>query len=84
MLLVLTCDCRCSENELRQIFSRHGHVQTCIVNKDKRHAFVKMYKRQDAVHAKEAMEDTRNLDIPLRVSFTNSAEQTVAFLFLSC
>ncbi|KAI1179654.1 hypothetical protein F4777DRAFT_441005 [Nemania sp. FL0916] len=46
----------CSEAELRSVFSRHGQVQTCIVNKDKRHAFVKMVTRGDAVHAKEAME----------------------------
>lgn len=46
----------CSEAELRSVFGRHGQVQTCIVNKDKRHAFVKMVTRGDAVHAKEAME----------------------------
>ncbi|KAI2641952.1 hypothetical protein GGS21DRAFT_486806 [Xylaria nigripes] len=46
----------CSEGELRSVFGRHGQVQTCIVNKDKRHAFVKMVTRRDAVHAKEAME----------------------------
>lgn len=46
----------CSEAELRSVFGRHGQVQTCIVNKDKRHAFVKMVTRKDAVHAKEAME----------------------------
>lgn len=58
----------CSEAELRQIFSRYGKVQTCIVNKDKRHAFVKMYWRKDAVRAKEAMEHNRDHDLPLRVS----------------
>ncbi|KAI8630905.1 hypothetical protein F5Y19DRAFT_39198 [Xylariaceae sp. FL1651] len=47
----------CSEAELRSVFGRHGQVQTCIVNKDKRHAFVKMVTRRDAVHAKEAMEN---------------------------
>ncbi|KAK5997850.1 Rpb7-binding protein seb1 [Cladobotryum mycophilum] len=56
----------CSEAELRSIFSRYGTVQTCIVNKDKRHAFVKMLTRKDAVHAKEAMEDARGLEFPLR------------------
>jgi protein NRD1 len=58
----------CSEAELRQIFSRYGKVQTCIVNKDKRHAFVKMFWRKDAVRAKEAMEHNRDHDLPLRVS----------------
>ncbi|RKU40901.1 hypothetical protein DL546_003463 [Coniochaeta pulveracea] len=56
----------CSEQELRQIFSRFGKVQTCIVNKDKRHAFVKMYYRKDALKAKEGMDEHRNADLPLR------------------
>jgi protein NRD1 len=58
----------CSEQELRQIFGKFGKVQTCIVNKDKRHAFVKMYYRKDAVKAKEGMDEHRNADLPLRVS----------------
>ncbi|KAK6197154.1 medium-chain fatty acid-CoA ligase faa2 [Pestalotiopsis sp. IQ-011] len=49
----------CSEAELRSMFSRSGQVQTCIVNKDKRHAFVKMLARKDAVAAKEAMENSQ-------------------------
>ncbi|KAK2594868.1 hypothetical protein QQS21_007420 [Conoideocrella luteorostrata] len=56
----------CSEAELRRIFHRYGTVQTCIVNKDKRHAFVKMLTRKDAVTAKENMEDNRTIDLPLR------------------
>ncbi|KAI1447447.1 hypothetical protein F5Y02DRAFT_415997 [Annulohypoxylon stygium] len=48
----------CPEGELRSAFNRHGQVQTCIVNKDKRHAFVKMITRRDAVNAKEAMENS--------------------------
>lgn len=56
----------CSEAELRGMFSRFGAVQTCIVNKEKRHAFVKMYFRKDAVNAKEAMEDGRSPDAQLR------------------
>ncbi|KAI5863413.1 hypothetical protein GGS23DRAFT_566802 [Durotheca rogersii] len=48
----------CPEGELRSVFNRHGQVQTCIVNKDKRHAFVKMITRRDAVTAKEAMENS--------------------------
>ena len=41
------------------MFNRSGQVQTCIVNKDKRHAFVKMVTRKDAVAAKEAMENSQ-------------------------
>lgn len=66
-----TCTNRCyscPEPELRQIFGRFGTVQTCIVNKDKRHAFVKMLTRKDAEAAKTNMEDNRHLDVPLRVS----------------
>ncbi|OHF02428.1 RNA recognition domain-containing protein [Colletotrichum orchidophilum] len=53
-----------SEHELRAIFSRFGQVQTCIVNKDKRHAFVKMVSREDAVHAKDGMEMRANGNMP--------------------
>jgi tryptophan 2,3-dioxygenase len=67
-VLVLTTH-RCSEAELRNIFTRFGAVQTCIVNKDKRHAFVKMLTRKDAISAKEGSEDNRGLEIPLRVCF---------------
>ncbi|KAK4146533.1 uncharacterized protein C8A04DRAFT_34984 [Dichotomopilus funicola] len=56
----------CSEHELREIFTRFGQVQTCIVNKDKRHAFVKMFFRKDAERAKAAMEDMRSQDFQLR------------------
>ncbi|KFY10267.1 hypothetical protein V492_05096 [Pseudogymnoascus sp. VKM F-4246] len=56
----------CSDQELRRIFDQFGRVQTCIVNKDKRHAFVKMVSRQDAINAKEAMEGSRNPDSSLR------------------
>ncbi|ORY64051.1 uncharacterized protein BCR38DRAFT_205502 [Pseudomassariella vexata] len=49
----------CPESELRNMFGQHGQVQTCIVNKDKRHAFVKMINRRDAVAAKEAMENSQ-------------------------
>jgi hypothetical protein len=37
------------------------------VNKDKRHAFVKMISRADAITAKEAMEKNRTPDSQLRV-----------------
>lgn len=49
-----------SEAELRAIFSGFGQVQTCIANVDKRHAFVKMATRADAVSAKTAMETMRD------------------------
>jgi hypothetical protein len=58
---------RSSDHELRSIFEKFGKVQTCIVNKDKRHAFVKMISRAAAVTAKEGMEKPRIPDSQLRV-----------------
>ncbi|ORY17968.1 hypothetical protein BCR34DRAFT_657211 [Clohesyomyces aquaticus] len=51
-----------TEGEIRQIFGRFGKVQTCIVNQDKRHAFVKMVNRADAVSAKEGMDKLQDPD----------------------
>ena len=57
-----------SEDILRGIFQNFGIVQTCIVNVDKRHAFVKMISRSDAVTAKEGMERYKSAEMQLRVS----------------
>ncbi|KAJ9248476.1 hypothetical protein C8Q69DRAFT_116894 [Paecilomyces variotii] len=55
-----------SEAHLRSLFNKFGVVQTCIVNVDKRHAFVKMINRQDAVNAREGMEQYKSGDMQLR------------------
>ncbi|KAL1958361.1 hypothetical protein VTO42DRAFT_4678 [Malbranchea cinnamomea] len=55
-----------TEAHLRQLFNRYGVVQTCIVNLDKRHAFVKMINRRDAVNAREGMEQYKSGDMQLR------------------
>ena len=57
-----------SEDALRGIFSEFGLVQTCIVNTDKRHAFVKMLSRTDAMAAKIGMESYKSTEMQLRVS----------------
>lgn len=68
------------ERQIRDIFSRYGQVQTVIINKEGRHAFVKMTNRPDAARAKAAMEKLaeqrrRGGTPPLRVSNTiHSAE----------
>ena len=59
---------RSSEAHLRSLFGKFGIVQTCIVNIDKRHAFIKMISRVDAVNAREGMESHRSGDMQLRVS----------------
>ena len=45
-----------TQAEIQQLFERFGQVQTCIANREKRHAFVKMTSRQDALNAKAGME----------------------------
>jgi protein NRD1 len=45
-----------SQQEIQELFERFGRVQTCIANREKRHAFVKMTTRKDAISAKEHME----------------------------
>ena len=45
-----------SQQEIQQLFERFGKVQTCIANRDKRHAFVKMTTRSHALNAKAGME----------------------------
>lgn len=57
---------RCSEPELRRICARFGKVQTCVVNSEKRHAFVKMINRKDAVLAKQGMEKMKGAESKFR------------------
>lgn len=57
-----------SEAHLRSLFAKFGVVQTCIVNVDKRHAFVKMIDRKDAESARNGMEEYKAGDTQLRVS----------------
>lgn len=57
-----------SEPHLRALFARFGIVQTCIVNVDKRHAFIKMLNRPDAEKARTGMEEYRDGNTQLRVS----------------
>ncbi|KAJ5100224.1 hypothetical protein N7456_006276 [Penicillium angulare] len=55
-----------SEANLRALFNKFGLVQTCIVNIDKRHAFIKMISREDAILAREGMESYRVGEMQLR------------------
>jgi len=56
-----------SDDELRKLFEKHGYVQSCIVNQEKRHAFIKMLTRQDAVKARQGMETYRADNMTIRV-----------------
>ncbi|KAI9933355.1 hypothetical protein ASPWEDRAFT_30196 [Aspergillus wentii DTO 134E9] len=55
-----------SEAHLRSLFGKFGLVQTCIVNIDKRHAFIKMISRQDAILARDGMESHKSGEMQLR------------------
>lgn len=46
-----------TQAEIQHVFERFGRVQTCIANRDKRHAFVKMTTRSAALAAKAGMEE---------------------------
>ncbi|KIX09332.1 uncharacterized protein Z518_00411 [Rhinocladiella mackenziei CBS 650.93] len=58
-----------NEAHLRSLFNKYGVVQTCIVNVDKRHAFVKMINRRDAENARDGMEDYKSGDTQLRTKW---------------
>ncbi|KAK5108178.1 hypothetical protein LTR62_008709 [Meristemomyces frigidus] len=49
-----------TQPEILQLFERFGRVQTCIANREKRHAFVKMTTRNHALAAKQGMEELQN------------------------
>ncbi|ETN36363.1 uncharacterized protein HMPREF1541_08640 [Cyphellophora europaea CBS 101466] len=57
------------EAQLRDMFAQFGIVQTCIVNIDKRHAFIKMLTRKDAERARNGMEDFRDGSSQLRTKW---------------
>ncbi|KAK3719608.1 hypothetical protein LTR37_004145 [Vermiconidia calcicola] len=44
------------QQDIHALFERFGRVQTCIANRDKRHAFVKMTTRAHALNARAGME----------------------------
>lgn len=56
-----------NEQHLRSLFAQFGIVQTCIVNVDKRHAFIKMLDRKDAEKARHGMEEYKDGNTQLRV-----------------
>jgi protein NRD1 len=62
---------------LRSLFSKFGIVQTCIVNVDKRHAFVKMINRTDAVNARAGMETHKSGDMQLRVRISSACRLNI-------
>jgi protein NRD1 len=62
----------CSDQELHRIFSRFGLVQSAIVNNEKRHAFVKMCNRNEAVAARDGMENMTDPEVTSKVRKVSS------------
>lgn len=63
---------RTSESDLKAFFRSFGTVQSCIVNHDKRHAFLKMLTHSDAMNTKQgvmAMSESEYRHMFERVSF---------------
>jgi hypothetical protein len=44
------------ESQLMEYIGRFARVQSCIVNHDKRHAFLKLNSHQDAINVKAAVD----------------------------
>jgi protein NRD1 len=57
------------EPQLRDLFAQYGIVQTCIVNIDKRHAFIKMLTREYAQRARTGMEEYRENGSQIRTKW---------------
>lgn len=49
-----------SQQEISELFSRFGEVASCIPNREKRHAFVKMTTREYTLNAKAGVEALQN------------------------
>jgi protein NRD1 len=71
---------RASEAELRAMFSKYGEVQSCIVNHDKRHAFVKMVDRRGALAARNGMEQVHDPEILAKARSVSCVDLIVLFL----
>jgi protein NRD1 len=56
-----------SEGLLRSHVEKFGAIQTCIVDKFKRRAFVKMTSRKDALNAREALGSFRSDEMQFQV-----------------
>lgn len=68
-----------SEAELHQVFSQFGEVQSCLPNREKRHAFVKMTRHRTAVEAKHGMEQLQQANDKATMSVARQTKWGVGF-----
>lgn len=68
-----------TQQEIESLFSRFGRVQTIIANRDKRHAFVKMSTRQEALLAKKRLEELQNANDKEVVNVARQTKWGVGF-----
>jgi len=68
-----------TQHEIQALFERFGRVQTCIANRDKRHAFVKMTTRNHALSAKQGMEDLQSRNDREAMSIARQTKWGVGF-----
>ena len=68
-----------TQHEIETLFSRFGVVQTIVANRDKRHAFVKMSTRAEALLAKRTLEDLQNANDKEIVNVARQTKWGVGF-----
>lgn len=68
-----------SQQEISELFSRFGEVASCIPNREKRHAFVKMTTREHTLNAKAGVEALQNSNDRETMSIARQTKWGVGF-----
>jgi protein NRD1 len=68
-----------SQQEISELFSRFGEVASCIPNREKRHAFVKMTTREHTLNAKAGVEALQNANDRETMSVARQTKWGVGF-----
>lgn len=68
-----------SQQEISELFGRFGEVASCIPNREKRHAFVKMTTREHTLNAKAGVEALQNANDRETMSVARQTKWGVGF-----
>jgi protein NRD1 len=68
-----------TQQEIAELFSRFGEVASCIPNREKRHAFVKMTTREHTLNAKAGVEALQNANDRETMSVARQTKWGVGF-----